>query len=146
MANDNVNIGIVGLGFMAVMHIRAYRQVEGANIAAICNPSGNRLNGDFSDVFGNLDSGDPVKLDMSQVKAYQSFDELLADDSIDVIDICAPTRTHVELTKAALAAGKHVLCEKPLARTLDDAREIADAAANAKGLFMTAMCLTLIHI
>ena len=141
MANDNVNIGIVGLGFMAVMHIRAYRQVEGANIAAICNPSGNRLNGDFSDVFGNLDSGDPVKLDMSQVKAYQSFDELLTDDSIDVIDICAPTRTHVELTKAALAAGKHVLCEKPLARKLDDAREIADAAANAKGLFMTAMCL-----
>ena len=70
MANDNVNIGIVGLGFMAVMHIRAYRQVEGANIGAICNPSGNRLNGDFSDVFGNLDSGDPVKLDMSQVKAY----------------------------------------------------------------------------
>ena len=79
MANENVNIGIVGLGFMAVMHIRAYRQVEGANIAAICNPSGNRLNGDFSDVFGNLDSGDPVKLDMSQVKAYQSFDELIAD-------------------------------------------------------------------
>jgi len=141
MSSDNVNIGIVGLGFMAVMHIRAYRQVKGANIAAICNPSGNRLNGDFSDVFGNLDSGDPVKLDMSQIKAYQDFNELLADESIDVIDICSPTLTHVELTKTALAAGKHVLCEKPLARTLDDAREIADAAANAKGLFMTAMCL-----
>lgn len=141
MDKENVNIGIIGLGFMAVMHIRAYRQVKGANIAAICNPSGNRLNGDFSDVFGNLDSGDPVKLDMSQVKAFQSFQELLNDKSIDVIDICSPTHTHVQLAKAALASGKHVICEKPLARTLEDAMEIVSAAKNAKGKFMTAMCL-----
>lgn len=141
MDKENVNIGIIGLGFMAVMHIRAYRQVKGANIAAICNPSGNRLNGDFSDVFGNLDSGDPVKLDMSQVKAFQSFQELLNDKSIDVIDICSPTHTHVQLAKAALASGKHVICEKPLARTLQDAIEIVSASKNAKGKFMTAMCL-----
>ena len=141
MDKKNVNIGIVGLGFMAVMHIRAYRQVKGANIAAICNPSGNRLDGDFSDVFGNLDSGDPVKLDMSQVKPYQDFQGLINDRSIDVIDICTPTHTHLELAKAALASGKHVICEKPLARTLEDAKEISAAAKNAKGKFMTAMCL-----
>ena len=141
MNKENVNIGIVGLGFMAVMHIRAYRKVKGANIAAICNPSGNRLDGDFSDVFGNLDSGDPVKLDMSQVKPYQDFQELINDKSIDVIDICSPTHTHLQLVKAALAANKHVICEKPLARSIEDAREIAAAAKDSKGKFMTAMCL-----
>ena len=83
---------------MAAMHIRAYREVGGVTIGAICDLDPNRLNGDFSDVLGNIDSGDPVKLDMSQVKAYQDFNELLADKSIDVIDICTPTRTHLLMT------------------------------------------------
>ena len=69
MANDKINIGIVGLGFMAAMHIRAYRQVEGVTIGAICDLDPERLKGDFTNVLGNIDSGDPVKLDMSQVKA-----------------------------------------------------------------------------
>ena len=106
MANDNINIGIVGLGFMAAMHIRAYRQIEGVNVAAICDLDPERLKGDFTSALGNLDSGDPVILDMSQVKAYQDFNDLLADESIDAIDICTPTRTHLRMTKPALASGK----------------------------------------
>ena len=141
MASDNINIGIVGLGFMAAMHIRAYRQIDGANVGAICDLDPERLKGDFSKVLGNIDSGDPVKLDMSQVKAYQNFNELLADESIDVIDICTPTRTHLRMAQPALASGKHVICEKPLARTVDEARELAAAAEQAKGRFMVAMCL-----
>ena len=141
MASDNINIGIVGLGFMAAMHIRAYRQVEGVTIGAICDLDPERLKGDFTNVLGNIDSGDPVKLDMSQVKAYQDFNELLDDESIDVIDICTPTRTHLRMAKPALASGKHVICEKPLARTVAEAREIAEAATQAKGHFMVAMCL-----
>src|SRR5947209_153787 len=60
---------------------------------------------------------------------------------IDLIDICAPTRAHHELSIAALRAGKHVLCEKPLARSARLAREIAAEASAAKGFFMPAMCL-----
>mgnify|MGYP002525031543 FL=1 len=67
--------------------------------------------------------------------------ELLDDESIDVIDICTPTRTHLLMTKPALASGKHVICEKPLARTVAEAKEIAEAATQAKGHFMVAMCL-----
>ena len=141
MANDNINIGIVGLGFMAAMHIRAYRQIDGANVAAICDLDPERLKGDFTDISGNIDSDDPVKLDMSQVKAYQDFDELLADDSIDAIDICTPTRTHLRMAKPALASGKHLICEKPLARTVAEAEELAAAAEEANGQFMVAMCL-----
>ena len=135
------NIGIIGLGFMAATHIRAYRQVPGARVAALCNPSGRHLDGDFSKVTGNVGSTDPVKLDMTDVKATMAFPDLLNDPAIDVIDICAPTIAHGELAVAALRAGKHVLCEKPLARTSKTARDIADAAAQAQGFFMPAMCL-----
>jgi predicted dehydrogenase len=126
---------------MAVAHIRAYQQVDGVEIAALCNPSGGHLDGDFSDVHGNVGSDEPVKLDMTHIAAYRSLNELLADDSIDLIDITTPTFLHHEQALAALASGKHVLCEKPMARTGDEAHEITEAAKNAKGYFMPAMCL-----
>jgi len=138
---DKIRVGIVGTGFMAVAHIRAYQQVDGVEIAALCNPSGGHLDGDFSDVHGNVGSDEPVKLDMTHIAAYRSLNELLADDSIDLIDITTPTFLHHEQALAALASGKHVLCEKPMARTGDEAHEITEAAKNAKGYFMPAMCL-----
>ena len=74
-----VGVGIVGLGFMAATHIKAYRQITGFQIAAICNPSGRNLEGDFSRVAGNIGSAEPLRLDMSRVRAYRSFADLLAD-------------------------------------------------------------------
>jgi len=136
-----VNVGIIGLGFMAATHLRAYRQVEGAHIRGLCNPSGRHLDGDFSNVSGNVGAADPVKLEVQGIQATRNFADLLANQDIHLIDICAPTRAHHELCLAALRAGKHVLCEKPLARTPQLAREIAEAAARAKGFFMPAMCL-----
>src|SRR2546422_3587924 len=136
-----INVGIVGLGFMAATHIKAYRQVQGARVAALCNPSGRHLDGDFSKVSGNVGSNEPLKLDMQGIRATKLFADLLADPDIHLIDICAPTRAHHELSLAALRAGKHVLCEKPLSRSAKLAREIADAAAKASGFFMPAMCL-----
>lgn len=141
MPKKPINIGIVGLGFMASMHVKTYRQIENARIAAICNPSGRNLDGDFSKVAGNVAIADPVKLDMSSVKATKNLEDLLNDPAIDLIDICAPTMSHPEMAIAALKAGKHVICEKPLARTSALARKIADEARDAKGVFMPAMCV-----
>ena len=138
---SQIRVGIVGTGFMAVAHIRAYQQVEGVEISALCNPSGRNLDGDFSDVHGNVGSDEPVKLDMANVVAYRNLEDLLADESIDLIDITTPTFLHHEQALAAIASGKHVICEKPLARTSMEAREIVEAAENAKGYFMPAMCL-----
>jgi predicted dehydrogenase len=135
------NIGIVGLGFMAAAHLRAYRQVDGARIAALCNPSGRHLDGDFTHVTGNVGATDPVKLDMTGIQATRVFDELLQNPAIDAVDICAPTKAHQELAVAALRAGKHVLCEKPLARTSAAARAIVDEARRSGRVFMPAMCL-----
>src|SRR2546428_5622769 len=108
-----INVGIVGLGFMAATHIKAYREVPGVRVAAICNPSGRHLDGDFSDVTGNVGSKEPVKLDLTGVKATKRIGDLLEDSAIGLIDICAPTIVHRELSLTALRAGKHVLCEKP---------------------------------
>src|ERR1041384_5844544 len=136
-----INVGIVGLGFMAATHIRALRQVEGARVAALCNPSGRHLDGDFSNVAGNVGHTDPVKLDLTGVRPTTKFSDLLGDPDLHAIDICAPTRAHAELAIAALRAGKHVLCEKPLARSSVRAGEMVAEADKAKGVFMPAMCL-----
>ena len=134
-------IGIIGLGYMAATHIKALRRVKGARLAALCSPSGKRLDGDFSDVSGNVGTNDPVRVDMAAVKAFTSFEAMLADAEIDVIDICTPTASHRDLAVAALRAGKDVICEKPMARTSEEAREMAAAAVKNKRLLMPAMCL-----
>ena len=136
-----VGVGVVGLGFMAATHLRAYRSVPGARIAALCSPSGRHLNGDFTGVAGNVGDTEPVKIEMEGVSTYRDFKQLLADPGVDLVDICAPTPAHPELALAALAAGKHVLCEKPLARTTAAARSILAATKNAQGFFMPAMCM-----
>jgi predicted dehydrogenase len=143
-AKRNINVGIVGLGFMAATHVKAYRQIPEAKIYAVCNPSGRCLDGDLTKVGGNINSNDPVRLDMTQIKGTREFADLLNDPAIDLIDICTPTLQHPEMLAAALAAGKHVICEKPLARNSEAARQMVEAsrAAEAKSLFsMPAMCL-----
>ena len=136
-----IKAGIVGLGHMAVAHLKAYRQLPGVRLSAICNPSGRHLDGDFSDVSGKAGGQEPLQLDMAFVKPYRIFVDLLADPNVQLVDICAPTSAHAELAVAALAAGKHVICEKPLARTSAAARQVVAAAARARGFFMPAMCL-----
>ena len=136
-----IHVGIVGLGFMAATHLRAYRDVAQARVVAICNPSGRHLDGDFSKVAGNVGAKDPVILDMKHIRATTNFQELLAAPDIQLIDICAPTAAHRELTLAALGAGKHVLCEKPMARTVAAAQEMAAAAERAGRYLMPAMCM-----
>jgi predicted dehydrogenase len=139
MAERKVKIGIVGLGFMAATHIRAYQKVPAAEIVALCSPSGRHLDGDFTTVAGNINTGDPLKLDVTNIKGFRNFDEMIALPDLDLVDICAPTAAHPSLVKAALAAGKHVLCEKPMARTSVDAKEMVVAAKVAGKILMPAM-------
>lgn len=136
-----INVAVVGLGFMGATHIKACRKVPGARLAAICDAARLPVDGDLSHISGNVGTQEPLKLDMTQVKATKNFDDLLSDPAIDLVDLCVPTSAHPKLSIAALKAGKHVLCEKPLARTSALARDIIAAADAAKGFFMPAMCL-----
>ncbi|MEI6655712.1 MAG: Gfo/Idh/MocA family oxidoreductase [Verrucomicrobiota bacterium] len=136
-----INVAVVGLGCMGITHLKAYRNLPNARIAALCDAARLPVDGVLDATGGNIGSDDRLTFDMTQVKATHHLDELLADPAIDLIDICVPTLAHPQLAIAALKAGKHVICEKPLARTATAAREIAEVAATAKGYFMPAMCI-----
>ena len=135
-----VNIGVIGLGFMGLVHIKAGKQIPGAKLVAVADAFKQPVNGVVSGVGGNITDGDALRLD-PDVKVYQSADDLLADSNVHLVDICVPTPEHVKLSLAALKAGKHVLCEKPLARTSALCRQIVKAAGSAKTYFMPAMCM-----
>lgn len=136
-----INVAVIGLGFMGVTHIKAYRKVAGARVAAICDAFKLPADGVIASVAGNVADPDPVTLDMTQVQATKDYREVLANPEIQAVDICLPTAQHVEVATAALRAGKHVVCEKPLARTSAQCAEILAAAREAKGFFMPAMCM-----
>ena len=136
-----VRVGIIGLGFMGRMHYTTYQKVTGAQVTAICDADPKRASGDLSGGWGNVPGADVDRLPMDRIKGTCDYRELINNPDVDVVDICLPTPQHVELVTAALAAGKHVLCEKPLALSSADARTIAQAAARAKGFFMPAMCM-----
>ena len=135
-----VNVAVVGLGFMGVTHLRAYLDNPLARVVAVCGNTRLPVNGVLAGVAGNIKKSDDIVLGL-EVKVFRSLDGLLADPEIELVDICTPTLRHPGQVMAALRAGKHVLCEKPLARTAAAAREILSVAENSPGLLMPAMCM-----
>lgn len=122
-----VNIGIVGMGFMGTTHYQAAKELEGGRVAAIVTRDPKKKRGDWSDVGGNLGTGGGQE-DLTGVSVYDTLDELLADDEIDLVDICLPSPMHKDAVIQALEAGKDVLVEKPIALTLEDADAMAATA------------------
>src|SRR5262245_2023775 len=119
-------IGLIGLGFMGRMHLAAYGKIRGAEIVAVADQDEKRARGDFSGAWGNI-PGAIERLDMTGITGTTDFRALIAHPAVDVVDICVPTPAHEPLALAALEAGKHVLCEKPLALDAASARRMADA-------------------
>jgi predicted dehydrogenase len=138
--SSKINVAVVGLGFMGVTHLRAYLGLDSARIAAVCDAVRLPVNGILPGVAGNIKKNDDLNLG-PQVKVFRTLDEVLADPEIDLVDICTPTPLHPEQAIATLQAGKHVLCEKPIARTSPPAREILKATESARGFLMPAMCM-----
>jgi predicted dehydrogenase len=135
-----VNVAVVGLGFMGVTHIKSYQQIPSARIVAVCDAVRLPVDGVLAGVSGNIHGADAINLG-KDIKTYSKLEDLLANAEVELVDLCVPTPLHPAQAIAALQAGKHVLCEKPLARTSAIAREIVNAAKSAKGFFMPAMCM-----
>ena len=109
-----INIGIIGCGKIAqVRHIPEYAENPDAKLAAFFSPNRARAQ-EQADKYGG--------------KVYDTAEALLADPEIDAVSICAANYAHAELSIQALNAGKHVLCEKPMATTLADCEAMVECA------------------
>jgi predicted dehydrogenase len=133
MAQREIRVGMVGYAFMGAAHSQAWRTVNRffdlpvqARMVAICGRDATNVAA-AAGRFG----WDGHTTD---------WRELVTRDDIDVVDICTPGDSHGEIAIAALAAGKHVLCEKPLANTVDEARAMVAAAATARAAGARSMC------
>lgn len=135
-----VRIGIVGIGFMGRVHFLASQRLTGAKVTAICSRDPAKRAGDWRNTRGNF-GPEPGQVDLAGVKTYAEVSELLADPDIDIIDICTVTDQHAPIALAALKAGKHVLVEKAIALSTQDADAMVAAAKTAGKLLMVAHVL-----
>lgn len=135
-----VKIGLVGVGFMGMIHYLAARKLSGAKVVAICSRDEKKLAGDWRSIQGNFGPRGEI-MDLAGVKKYRDFADLLADPEIDLVDVCNPTHLHPEYAIQALKAGKHVLVEKAIALDAAQADAMLAAARSAKGKLMVAHVL-----
>jgi predicted dehydrogenase len=125
-----IKVGIAGIGFMGWIHWLAYRRSQGVRVAAIATRDPKRRSGDWRGIQGNF--GPPgEQVDLSGIRTYERLEAMLEDPEVDLVDLCLPPHLHVEATLRALAAGKHVFCEKPLALTAADCDRMVEAARKA---------------
>lgn len=135
-----VRIGLAGIGFMGWIHYLAYKGLNGAKLTAVSSRDRTKLNGDWRSIRGNF--GPPGEMvDLSGVARHERYEDLLADPNVDLIDICNPTHLHPEFAIAALRAGKHVLVEKAIALTPEQADAMVAAARESGKLLMVAHVL-----
>lgn len=141
VAGDGMlRVGLIGIGFMGWIHYLAYQRSQKAKLVAFASREAGKRQGDWTGIQGNF--GPPgERIDVSELRVHQSLEELLADDEIDMIDICLPPHLHVSAACAALRAGKHVLCEKPLALDTEGCDEILSVASEEDRMVLVAQVL-----
>ena len=135
-----IRIGIIGVGFMGMTHFEGAKKVKGAKVAAIATRDPRKRAGDWSDIQGNFGPRGG-QIDLSKIKAYADYHDLLKDPQIDLVDICLPTDQHEKVVLEALAAGKAVLVEKSIALDVKAADRMVLAAQKAGQLLMVAHVL-----
>lgn len=125
-----INIGIVGLGFMGYTHYTASQRLRGGKVTAIATRDAKKRAGDWTGIQGNFGPRGE-KVDLSKVRAYADYRELINDPEIELVDVCLPTDMHEQVVSEAIAAKKHVLVEKPIAVDLKAADRMVKAAEKA---------------
>ncbi len=125
---------------MGMIHYYGIQHVTGAEVAAICTRDSKKLEGDWTGIQGNFGPRGGIE-DLSNVRKYRDIAGLLADEEIDLVDICLPTHLHKSVSIASLKAGKHTLVEKPLSIGIEDANEMVDLAKETGKSFMVAHVL-----
>ncbi len=113
MSAEKVRVGVIGVGQIGKQHLDNYKKIEGAEVVAIADVNESEANR-VAGVYGIP-------------KVYSNFRDLLARDDIQAVDVCLHNNFHAGVTIAALEAGKHVFCEKPMAGAYADAARMLQA-------------------
>lgn len=135
-----IKVGICGFGMMGRTHLDVYAKRDDVQVVAIADKDPKRLSG-ADQAAGNIEGQAKGAFSLADVKKYDDAEQLVADAQLDLVDVCLPTPLHLPVAAKALEAGRHVLVEKPLARTAADADKLVHVAAQAKGIAMPAMCM-----
>ena len=109
-----LKVGVFGVGYLGKFHLNNWKEINGAELAGFFDPG---------------DANAAEVINKYQLTRFDTVDALL--DACDAVDIIAPTTNHFDLCKAAITKGKHVFVEKPLAHTMDEARELVKLAKEA---------------
>ncbi|CAN7674432.1 Gfo/Idh/MocA family oxidoreductase [Paenibacillus sp. LjRoot153] len=110
-------IAIIGCGGIATgKHMPSLSKLDNVEMVAFC------------DIVSEKAQEAAAKFGKGEARVYEDYREVLQDSSIDIVHVCTPNDSHAEITIAALEAGKHVMSEKPMAKTAADARRMVEAA------------------
>ena len=118
-----LKVGIIGAGFMGKLHAACYPHVKDAQLVRVAD-----IDFDRAQEIAKIHN----------TSATRNPDEIIADPEVDIVDVCVPTYLHAEYVIKAAQAGKHVLCEKPIALNMEDAERMITAAQDANVKFMVA--------
>ena len=112
-----LKVGVIGCGAIAnTKHLPALKRIEGVEMVAFC------------DTIPAKAKAAAEKFGVADARIYDNYQELLKNETLDVIHVCTPNRSHSEISIAALEAGCHVMCEKPMAINETEAKKMLDAA------------------
>ena len=136
-----INVGIIGLGFMGKRHFECYQANRKAQVVAIADVDAKKRAGDWSSIGGNIGNVTGAIVDLTGITTYTRAADLIADRKVHLVDICLPTVQHAKHTIAALKAGKHVMCEKPMAMNSLECAAVLAAAKGAAGKIMFGHCI-----
>ena len=134
-----LKVGILGLGMMGSFHAKRYLDMPGAELVAVADTTPARLEAKEA-VAGNI-ANEGKEVDLSTLARYDDASALIVGAGVDVVDICLPTFLHAQYAVEALEAGHHVICEKPMAITVQEAGRMIDAAQQADRKLMIAQCI-----
>ena len=114
MSDKKLRVGVIGVGFAGRAHMEGYKNAEEAELIAVCDVSKDRAQ-EAADKYGIS-------------KIFTDYEEMLKLSDLEAISVCLPNTMHMPVTVAALEAGKHVLCEKPLAANAKQAANMVETA------------------
>ena len=122
IVSNKIGMAVVGVGFVGgQVHVPSFKKIEGSDLVALCDTIEPRVK-PFAEKYG--------------VKYYLDFDKLLEDPKVEAVVLAIPTPFHFDLAMKAIKSGKSVLCEMPLAPSIDRVRELQKAAEKAHVLLM----------